>query len=107
MSPEQHAQLLVMHNTLTIDHAEDLRREGWLKAQEREVKSNAWNDPSHSSLSDRARDNLANHSALHITTELFDLQGKIKAQVAEIENIRIQLAYDPVVPSEFPLSNRV
>lgn len=100
MSPEEHAQHLLNHNVLTIDHIEALKREGWLKAQERDTKSNAWNAPEHSSLSDRARDNLANHSALHITTELFELQGVIKAQVAEIENIRIQLAYDPVVPSE-------
>lgn len=100
MTPERVRDLLVQHNTLTIDQAEDLKREGWLKAQERDTKSNAWNAPDHSSLSDRARDNLANHAGLHITTELFELQGVIKARTAEIENIRIQLAYDPVVPSE-------
>jgi hypothetical protein len=100
MSPEELRSHLLLHNTLTIDQAEALRQEGWLKAQERDTKSNAWNAPEHSSLSDRTRDNLGNHAALHLTTELFELQGQIKARAAEIENIRIQLAYDPVVPSE-------
>lgn len=100
MTPEDCTQLLTLHNTLTIDQADALKQEGWLKAQERDAKSNAWNAPEHSSLSDRARDNLGNHAALHLTTELFELQGQIKARTVEIENIRIQLAYDPVVPSE-------
>lgn len=100
MSPEDCTQLLTQHNTLTVDQAEALKQEGWLKSQERDAKSNAWNAPEHSSLSDRARDNLGNHAALHLTTELFELQGQIKARTVEIENIRIQLAYDPVVPSE-------
>lgn len=101
MTPAEHSQHLTNHAQLTIDQSEALKREGWLRAQEREAKSNAWNAPEHSSLTDRARDNLGNHAALHLTTELFELEGQIKARQLELDHIRIVLAYDPVVvPSE-------
>lgn len=101
MSPQEHEQLLNEHHQTTLTLAHNLRHEGWLRAEERKVKSAAWNNPQHSSLSDRARDNLANHAALDHTSELFNLEGEIKAQQLELENIRVRLAYDPVaLPSE-------